>query len=207
VPSPRDASRTLASLAVLLLLTLGLTATTANAVDYPLPTTGVGQVSSSTVEAGTCVTFSGGGFAPNTPVAIADNGKVVGNTVTDSSGSFSSVACFSTSATLGKHTLTASGVGANGAGRVVSAKVTVIGAQLSGSGFQQPVTVGTVGTGADGSDGAGTGSHQGSGSLPFTGSDVRDLALFGLFMVALGALLTRRGRAARKQRRAARAAL
>jgi hypothetical protein len=189
VPSPRDASRTLASLAVLLLLTLGLTATTANAVDYPLPTTGVGQVSSSTVEAGTCVTFSGGGFAPNTPVAIADNGKVVGNTVTDSSGSFSSVACFSTSATLGKHTLTASGVGANGAGRVVSAKVTVIGAQLSGS------------------DGAGTGSHQGSGSLPFTGSDVRDLALFGLFMVALGALLTRRGRAARKQRRAARAAL
>lgn len=179
-----------AVLALVCSVALGLSSGVATAADYPLPTTGDGQVDATLVAAGDCVTFSGGGFLRGSTVTVRDNGSGVGTAQVDQSGRFSFVVCFGTNAALGRHTLTGSGTGANGAARVVSAVVTVHGVTTT-----QPVA------GAGGGNGSGGG---GGGGLPFTGSDVRDLSLFGAGLVLLGFLLVRRGKEQRRARRALR---
>lgn len=201
VRSPRPLGL-LAGLLTLMLLALGLTVPSASAADYPLPTRGTGMVSPTNVQAGQCVTFSGGGFAPLTPITIQDDGVVVGHTTSDAQGNFSTRVCFSTQAKHGRHTLTATGLGANGAERTVTAYVRVVGgARVSGQAESAASTNGVYGGGNV--SGAGGGNV---GGLPFTGSDIREMVLFGLVLLSFGAVLTRRGHAARSRRRAARAA-
>ena len=180
VPHRRSAvSRAVLTLLVVL---LGLgTAAPARAAVYPLPTRGQGTVSASTVHAGDCIIFSGSGFAASTPLTLTDNGKIVGHTTTDSSGSFRAKICFPTTSTLGSHTLNARGRGANGAGRVVFANVTVLGIVVT-----RPVP------------------GNSGGGLPFTGADILALGGLALLMVLLGVLLVWRNNRSREQRRAAR---
>jgi hypothetical protein len=181
VPNRRSTVIRAALCLLVVLLGFGSTAPAGAATVYPLPTRGQGTVSSTSVHAGDCVIFSGSGFAPNTPLTLTDNGKVVGHTRSDGIGDFSAKVCFPTTARLGKHTLEAAGRGANGAARVVFASVTVLGVVVT-----RPGTVGPGGT------------------LPFTGSDILSLLGLGLFLVLLGAVLVWRNNRAGERRRAAR---
>jgi hypothetical protein len=179
--------RVLATALACLLAVFSLTASGAYADPvYPLPTAGQGSVDSSVVQAGTCVTFSGSGFKPGTPVVIKDDGKVVRTVTADSSGTFSTPVCFSSNAHIGPHVLTGAGTGANGAARVVTAIVTVFGVTDT-----QPVS---------GGNGGGAGNGNGGG-LPFTGLDVATLVALGLGLVLAGVGLATRG--ARRRRRPA----
>lgn len=182
VPQPRALARTL-SLGILMLVLAFVGVARGSADNYPLPTHGDGTVSRSVVHVGECTVFSGGGFKPHSTVTITDNGKVLGTTQTDRNGNFSYTVCYSTDSTLGRHTLTGSGTGANGAARTVSAVVTVVGAE------SLPVK----------SD-AGTDNGDGGG-LPFTGADILGLALMALALIALGWLLVARNLNARAARR------
>jgi hypothetical protein len=175
---------TLCSLLWVLVASLGASA--ASAADYPLPTSGQGSVDASSVQAGSCVNFSGGGFKPGTRISIADNGRPVGTTRADAHGNFTHQVCFGTDAKLGKHTLTAAGVGANGASRVVSAVVYVNGVSSSPA------------EGPGGGNGAGNGAT--GGGLPFTGADIRDLVILGVALSLTGIVLVRRGQRRRPRR-------
>jgi LPXTG-motif cell wall-anchored protein len=96
----------------------------ASAQPYP-PSEGTGVVSKTTVESGGTVEFCGDGFAPDSEVIIEDNGTEVGTVVTDENGEF----CVTLTLTgAGTHVLTATGVGAGGEDRVVTATVTVVAA-------------------------------------------------------------------------------
>src|SRR3954447_4232805 len=127
----------------------GATATAALA-EYP-PTGSSGEVSATTVEIGTHVTFSGGGFKAGSSVTIRIDDAVystvsadqtetaglsrstavhIGNAAyvrnaaaTTATGAFSTVI---TMQTLGVKVLTGTGVGPAGGSRVVTAKVTVV---------------------------------------------------------------------------------
>jgi hypothetical protein len=211
--APSCALRILTGALSLLLLTL-VGVSQAVAAPYPLPTSGEGQVTRSTI-------FSGGGFLPGSTVMITDNGKLVGTTKADKKGNFRDQVCFGTDAALGKHTLAGTGTGANGAGRVVTAVVTVIGAEASG---------GSTGAGNGNGNGNGGGNgggsrrgggnvggngggnvtaHRGAGGskLPFNRADTRDLRLIGLALVAASSLLVRKGYQDRAKRRARTAAV
>jgi hypothetical protein len=96
---------------------------------YPPPTVGKGRVNKTTVRAGQCVVFSGGGFHPRAILSIRDQGVQVTKMRANKKGDFQVKVCFSTSARLGHHTICARGRGANLAGREVCAVVTVVGAE------------------------------------------------------------------------------
>ena len=148
---PRLALRALVG--VLVLLPAAAVAVPAQAEDYPLPTHGQGKVDRTRVPVGECVIFSGdpGGFQPGATLTIKDDGVVVGTTTADAQGEFSHQVCFATNAHLGRHVLTAEGIGANTAFRDVTATVTVVGVSTT----RPPPSGGPSGgsTGGTGDDG------------------------------------------------------
>jgi LPXTG-motif cell wall-anchored protein len=109
---------------------------------YP-PTTGNGQVNDTSVKPGECVTFSGDGYLPATPVQVTDNGSAVTTVTTGSDGTFSTQVCPSV---LGVHLIRGSGTGTNGAARVLSATVTVANG-LATTGAANTVPMVAVGAG------------------------------------------------------------
>ncbi len=161
-------------LALSLIAAVLLGAAPAQAQDaYPLPTTGQGVVDRSTVRAGECVTFSGSGFAPGAAIDVTDNGEPRGTTTADAAGSYATQVCFSTSAQLGAHLLSAQGEGANGALRTLTATVTVLGVAT---------------------DGGGTQSTGGGGNLARTGAEIATLLLAAVVLLGAGALLVTQAR-------------
>ncbi|MCU1587677.1 MAG: hypothetical protein JWN31_1170, partial [Frankiales bacterium] len=188
MPFPRLALRALVAALVLL---IGVASAPARAADYPLPTHGKGKVDRTRVPVGECVIFSGdpGGFQPGATLTIKDDGAVVGTAKADAQGEFSTKVCFATDAHLGRHVLTAEGIGANTAFRDVTATVTVVGASTTrpppggttgggtttttttgggngghGTGGQGAGTGGANGTGGNGTGGQGTGGSTGTGT-------------------------------------------
>lgn len=148
-----------ALLGALLLAFLSFTATAS--AQYPDEGTSAaaGSVDDSSVRPGESVTFSGGGFEPAVVLNVALNGAAAGTTTTNNAGNFSTsvrpTAC-------GQNVLSASGEGANGGNRVVTARVNVTCTAAAGAS---------------------------TGSLPRTGSDVSTTALVaGLTLVTVGAL-------------------
>ncbi|CAB4935478.1 MAG: hypothetical protein F2825_11660 [Actinobacteria bacterium] len=167
-------TRWLLTLPLMVAVLLGASPASAQSV-YPLPTSGQGVVDRSTVRAGECVQFSGDGYAPGAVIDVTDNGDPRGTTTADAAGRYSTQVCFSTSAVLGAHLLSAQGEGENGALRTLSATVTVLGVATAG----------------------GTTSTGGSGALARTGGDIATVLGAGLALLLVGALLvaqTRRRR-------------
>jgi hypothetical protein len=174
----------------MLVIGLGTGVPVASADPYPLPTTGIGTVDRSIVHPGECVIFSGDGFKPGAAITIRDDGHDVGQTTADPHGRFRYKVCFSSDAHLGPHVLTASGTGANGAGRVVSAIVTLVGIT-----DERPVVTDPAPVSGDSGGGSG-------GGLPFTGADIVQLVLLGVVLTALGAFLLARDNRRRRLRHA-----
>jgi hypothetical protein len=120
---------------------LGIALAPAAHAQYP-PTSSTGRVTAGRVTPGGCVTFSGDGFAGEVPIAVSDNGTTVQSVESDTAGLFSTSVC---PTVLGVHLLRATGEGANGASRTVTAEVTVV-ASLSTTGANDVLP--TVGAGA-----------------------------------------------------------
>ncbi|MDQ1711628.1 MAG: hypothetical protein QOE45_1078 [Frankiaceae bacterium] len=112
-------------------------------VPYP-PTVGNARVSATAVKPGGCVTFSGDGFLPASPVVVTDDGAAVTTVTTGTDGSFSTQVCPSV---LGVHLIRGAGTGTNGAARVLSASVTVSATGLAGTGAANTVPMVAVGAG------------------------------------------------------------
>lgn len=131
--------RRLVTLFALALAGLFLSASTAHASGNYEVSTGAGTVSTTTVSAGEKVTFSGSGFAAGSEIVIAVNGDRVTTVRADSTGRFTvSLAVGSYS---GSVVLSATGVTPDGAPRVVTATITVVGAdQASAAGGGLPRT-------------------------------------------------------------------
>jgi LPXTG-motif cell wall-anchored protein len=121
---------------------------------------GEGSVSPRTVEPGGTVTFTGGGFDGGAVLSLAINGRSAGTTTADSSGNFSARLQLTD---CGVNTLTATGRGAGGENRVVTARANVRCAAAAATS---------------------------RGALPRTGSDVTTTALVaGLALVMVGGTL------------------
>lgn len=97
----------------------------AHAQEYP-PSSGDLEVPSDTAEPGGAVTISGSGYAPNTTVTITVNGVQVATVTTDGTGAFTATITLPTGVT-GDVEIAATGTGADGETRVLSATVTVAG--------------------------------------------------------------------------------
>ncbi len=115
---------------LMLAVFFGLALAPAASAQYP-PTVGNGRVSRSSVGPGGCVTFTGDGFAPNTPVTVTDNNETVGTVTTSPTGTFSIEVC---PEVLGVHILRGTGKTPTGATRVVVAQVRVLGSRLPSTG-------------------------------------------------------------------------
>jgi LPXTG-motif cell wall-anchored protein len=109
---------------------------------YP-PSTGNGQVNDTSVKPGECVTFSGDGYLPASPVQVTDNGATVTTVTTGTDGTFSTQIC---PTVLGVHLIRGTGTGTNGAARVLSASVTVA-SGLATTGAANTVPMVAVGAG------------------------------------------------------------
>ncbi len=186
---------------------------------YPPPTGGgSGSVTPSRACAGQCVTFSGNGFAPDVIVVIRDDGRLVGTARTDANGEFSTQVCFGTDARPGRHTLTATGTGADGKEMTVSAVVFVCGVSQrppppsgdgggdgNGAGDGDGAGDGAGDAGAGGNGDGGAGGDGAGGGIPFTGFMGSLIALAGILLVAMGSallvLLERRHTARRRAHR------
>jgi len=81
------------------------------AAPYPAPPALPPSVSAGTTVQGESVTFTAGGFTPNTTVTVLDNGVPVGTATADANGVFVLAV---TVANCGANSLTATGVGDNG---------------------------------------------------------------------------------------------
>ncbi len=174
--------RNLMALLGVLLLTVLSFAGPASAYPAPDETTAVGTVSDTAVAPGEDVAFSGGGFAAGSTVDLAINGSSAGAATVSGSGEFAATLDVSD---CGTNTLSATGEGADGERRVVTATVTVSCTDDSDEG-------------TDTDDGAAGGSDSGDGVLPFTGSSaVMTSLIAGLVLVALGALFLVGGRRGR----------
>ena len=139
-----------------------------------MATTGKAKVEPTSVRAGDCVTMSGDGYKPGTPIVIRDNGTVVKTVQADNKGAFVTRICFKTNAALGAHQLCARGIGANDSARTECATVTVLGLDLS----RVP--------------------HTGKESLPFTGAHaISQMVMTGLALLLFGAFLVWRARSRR----------
>lgn len=113
---------------------------------------------------GESVTATGGGYRPASRVEVTLNSEPMplGSATTDAAGAFELRFTVPASATLGRHTVTASGVDGAGAARVLSATLEVTAA-----------------------GGAPAGSRDGS-TLPRTGLATAAMAGLGTALVALG---------------------
>src|SRR5664280_1365707 len=78
---------------------------------YPGPLPVPPSVSAGTAVQGESVTFTAGGFTPNTTVTVTDNGVSVGTATADANGVFVLAVAV---ANCGANSLTATGVGDNG---------------------------------------------------------------------------------------------
>ena len=133
----------LAAVSLGLLVSLGpVTAGHAQST-YP-PAAENGQVSDTSITPGECVTFSGSGFVPGTPVQVTDDGQAVTTVTAGADGSFSVQLC---PKVLGVHILRGSGTGTDLGTRVVSAVVNVLSAGLAGTGSSRTLPLGLVGAG------------------------------------------------------------
>lgn len=100
------------------------------AQQYP-PSSGGLTVSASDVSPGAEVTVSGGGYGPNSEVTITFESApvVLGVVRVDASGQFTTRVRIPVDATPGTHTLRATGAGAQGGPRVLTATINVVGRQ------------------------------------------------------------------------------
>jgi len=99
--------------------------------DGSIDTTGYLQciapgVNPSTIVAGASVTFTGGGCAAATNVAVSLNGTSLGSTTSDSKGNFSAPVTIPSGTPTGTQTLTASCLDPSGNPLTVTATVTVV---------------------------------------------------------------------------------
>lgn len=108
------------------------------------PSSGSGEVSDSRVTPGECLTFSGDGFAPDSPVEVTDNGSPVATDTADATGEFSTEVC---PEVRGVHILRGRGVTPDGAVRTVTARVVVAGRRLSATGTSSTVPALLLGLG------------------------------------------------------------
>lgn len=131
----------LAAVPLAVLAVLGPAASVAAQSTYP-PTAENGQVSDTSITPGQCVTFSGDGFAPGTPVQVTDNDQPVTTVDASATGSFSVQVC---PEVLGLHILRATGTGLTGGTHTVTATVNVFALSVTGSGNTVPM--GVVGAG------------------------------------------------------------
>ena len=173
-------TRGLTALALGGFATLTLTGT-AHAADAPncgqpnepscTASTGTGSTGSDTGSAGGAVNVDADGFQPNSPVTITVCGEdVAGTFTTDANGTFSGSVPIPDDAEAGSCTITVSGTGMNGAGRVVTSEITITGASTGGS---------STGSGGD---------------LPFTGFELGAASVLGAGLLGAGTIAVIAGR-------------
>ena len=128
------------------------------------------SVSDSSPTAGETVTVSGGNFKPDSGVDVLFDGDKIAHGQTDGQGQFSFQVTIPSDASLGKHTVTVSGVG----GDCVSPADVEIGVTL---------VVGESGGGGGGGGGAGAGAAggNGGGGVAFTGANIS----LGMILIAV----------------------
>jgi hypothetical protein len=124
------------------------------------------SVSDSSPTAGETVTVSGGNYKPDSGVDVLFDGDKIAHGQTDGQGQFSFQVTIPSDASLGKHTITVSGVG----GDCVSPADVEIGVTL---------VVGESG-GGGGGGGAGAGGN-GGGGVAFTGANIS----LGMILIAV----------------------
>lgn len=168
--------------------------TPAHSQEYPPPTNGI-IISDSTVVAGQFIIIQAFTFAPGSSVTINFFSQPVtlGTATADASGVATLEAQIPTNASVGTHTITASGVDSTGAPLELSTGITVVPSESAGAGAGVGAGGGAAGVGA-GAAGAGA-----AGGLPKTGSDALPLARIAGALVAVGGgllFITRRRRAA-----------
>ncbi len=123
------------------------------------------SVSDSSPTAGETVTVSGGNFKPDSGVDVLFDGDKIADGQTDGTGQFSFQVTIPSDASLGKHTITVSGVG----GDCVSPADVEIGVTL--------VVGESGGAGGGGAGGAGSGG----GGVAFTGANIS----LGMILIAV----------------------
>jgi hypothetical protein len=87
----------------------------------------LGAVTASRAEVGSCVTLTGGGFAPSTEVVVRDGHQQVRTVRSGANGAIAAGVCFNGAAQPGRHTLSATGPMRGGGIRAVSSDVYVVG--------------------------------------------------------------------------------
>jgi hypothetical protein len=109
---------------------------TATATPTTGPLTGTLTVSDTTPEQGQTITVSGSGYEARTDIRITIQShlSLLANDETDATGAFSTAVLIPASAELGAHTLSATGDGASGGTRVLTAAITVVAPAGSGGG-------------------------------------------------------------------------
>jgi len=150
-------------------------------------------VSDTTPTPGQTVTVTAGTFAPGTSVSMTFHSvtRFLGeDDDVDATGRTVQNVTIPADATLGTHTITASGTAPSGAPRSLSTNLTVVSAGGGG---------GAAGGGGTGTGATGAGTTSAQGGLPRTGDNSIPLARVGLVTLAVGAglvFVTRRRRAA-----------
>ena len=162
-------------------------------------------VSDTTPTPGQTVTVTAGTFAAGSSVSITfrSTARFLGDDDdVDETGRVERDVTIPADASLGTHTLTASGTAPSGAPRSISTTVTVVpaGGAGAGAGGAGAGGAGFGGAGFGGAEvgGAGAGAAGGQGGLARTGDDSIPLARVGLVTLAVGAgllFVTRRRRA------------
>ena len=197
-----------------------LSGSAAAAGPYPPPPEPGGQITPSRVEVGACATFSGQRFSANAEIIIRDNDKPAGTVKTDSKGQFGKRMCYGSTAQVGTHVITGTGLAAGPAPQALSVRNLFVGTAQADVVRTVSATLVVVGvselpradrTGEGGGSavvpdgGTVSGSSAGTGGLPRTGFAVVGAALVGVVLLGLGSgvlLLTeRRHRARRRLRR------
>jgi len=134
------------------------------------------SVSDSSPTAGETVTVSGGNYKPDSGVDVLFDGDQIAHGQTDGQGQFSFQVTIPGDASLGKHTITVSGVG----GDCVSPADVEIGVTL---------VVGENGGGGGGGGGAGA-AGGGGGGVAFTGANISlGMVLIAVFVIVGAASL------------------
>src|SRR3954464_3361142 len=123
------------------------------------------SVSDSSPTAGETVTVSGGNFKPDSGVDVLFDGDKIAHGQTDGQGQFSFQVTIPSDASLGKHTVTVSGVG----GDCVSPADVEIGVTL------------VVGESGGGGAGAGAAGGNGGGGVALTGANIS----LGMILIAV----------------------
>lgn len=138
----RLASIGFADAALGLLMSAPLSGTVAAQTGYPPGGVPTLSISDSTVTRGQTITANVSGFQPGTSGVMTIASSVVrplGSATVDGSGEFSLAVTIPTDISLGAHTITATGTGANGLPASASAAVTVVGPEGGGVGATGPL--------------------------------------------------------------------